>query len=181
MISNLILVFVVATLVVIVVAMLRQRGNAAAVREADPRHDVWLGAAMSKPQPVVVPPLRPARDHDALARDVMAYLRILEQRGAPGLLEQVIPVFLKDTSTRLDALRSATARKDGTESYRLAHTIHGSAASVGATTMVATCADLIREVRCGAFDRCDDLIGDLARDYEAISRAAEADGSSWRR
>ena len=39
----------------------------------------------------------------------MAYLHMLEQRGSPGLTAQVMPVFLKDTSTRLDALKDAVA------------------------------------------------------------------------
>ena len=107
-------------------------------------------------------------------------LHILEQRGAPGLTAQVMPVFLKDTSTRLDALRDAVAQKDGTVAYRIAHTLHGSAANVGATAMVATCADLIREIRVGAFDHCGALIADLTRDFEAIQRAAGIHGSQDR-
>jgi hypothetical protein len=45
---------------------------------------------------------------------------------------------------------------------------------------VSVCADLIREVRCGAFDRCDHLIDELTLDFEAISRAAGIDESKGR-
>jgi HPt (histidine-containing phosphotransfer) domain-containing protein len=175
MVSDLILLFVAATLTLIVVAMVRQRGNpGVAQQEPVTPPDVWLATNGERQPPV--PPQRPQRDHDAMARDVMAYLHILEERGSPGLTAQVMPVFLKDTSTRLEALKAAVAQKDGTVAYRIAHTLHGSAATVGAASMVSTCADLIREIRVAAFDRCEGLIADLALDFEAIQRAAAAEG-----
>jgi HPt (histidine-containing phosphotransfer) domain-containing protein len=180
MVSDLILLFVAATLMLIVVAMLRQRGNPG-VEPPQPAQpaDIWLAAGGDR-QPGAVPPRRPERDHDAQARDVMSYLHTLEQRGSPGLTAQVMPVFLKDTSTRLEALKAAVVQKDGTVAYRIAHTLHGSAASVGAASMVSTCADLIREIRVGAFDRCDALIGDLASDFAAIQRVVGTEGSQQR-
>ena len=180
MVSDFILAFVAASLTLVVVAMVRQRGNSGAPQQAPAAPgDMWL-AENDDRRPVPAAPLRPQRDHDALARDVMAYLHILEQRGAPGLTAQVMPVFLKDTSSRLDALKGAVAQKDGTAAYRIAHTLHGSAANVGATAMVSTCADLIREIRVGAFDRCEALIADLTLDYEAIQRLAGMQGSQGR-
>lgn len=184
MISNLILLFVGATLLLILVSMFRQRGNPTGARQqqlASP--ELWTRPAKEEPtpkQPVVAPIPKPRRDHDASAREVMAYLRILEDRGAVGLTAQVMPLFLRDTSSRLDALRTAVAQKDSDVSHRLAHTIHGSAASVGAAAMVSTCAEVIREVRCHAFDRCDGLIAELTLDFEAIRRAAGTDGSEPR-
>ena len=174
MVSDLILFFVAATLVVVIVSMVRQRGNSGVVRDepATPP-DVWLDGATKPPRPGDAPPARVERDHDALARDVIAYLQIIEERSSPGWTAQVMPVFLKDTAARLNALRAAVAQKDGTTAHRIAHTLHGSAATVGAASMVSSCADLIREVRCGAFDRCDGLIAELTLDFEAISRAAE--------
>ena len=93
MVSDLILVFVAATLTWVVVAMVRQRGSAGVPQQASAAPaDLWL-AENGDNHSAPVPPLRPKRDHDALARDVMAYLHILEQRGAPGLTAQVMPVF----------------------------------------------------------------------------------------
>jgi HPt (histidine-containing phosphotransfer) domain-containing protein len=183
MISNLILLFVGATLVLVLVSMFRQRGNPKAGRQqqlASP--DLWTGAAKQAAarQPAAAPVPKARRDHDASAREVMAYLRILEERGAVGLTAQVMPVFLRDTSSRLEALRAAVTQKDGDVSHRVAHTIHGSAASVGAAGMVSTCAEVIREVRCHAFDRCDGLIAELTLDFEAIRRAAGAHGTDPR-
>jgi HPt (histidine-containing phosphotransfer) domain-containing protein len=180
MVSDLILLFVTATLTLIVVAMVRQRGNpGVAQQEPAPPPDVWL-AANGERRPGTVPAQPPQRDRDAMARDVMEYLHVLEERGSPGLTGQVMPVFLRDTATRLAALKAAVAQKDGTVAYRIAHTLHGSAATVGAASMVSTCADLIREIRVAAFDRCEGLIADLTLDFEAIQRAAGAEGGQGR-
>jgi HPt (histidine-containing phosphotransfer) domain-containing protein len=180
MVSDLILLFVAATLTLIVVAMVRQRGNTGDAQQETPTpSDVWLAANGERRPPAE--PQRARRDHDAMARDVMAYLHTLEERGSPGLTAQVLPVFLRDTATRLDTLTAAVAQKDGTVAYRIAHTLHGSAATVGAASMVSTCADLIREIRVGAFDRCEALIADLALDFGAIQRLANAEGSPERR
>lgn len=169
MVSELILYVVAVTLIVIIVAMVRQRSSPslAPSRPETTAPDLW-----TRPSVQPVPPPRPVRDTEAAAREVLAHLRVLEERGSPGLTSQVMPVFLKDTLTRLDALRLAIAEKDGSDAHRIAHTLHGSAATVGASTMVTTSAEIIREVRCGAFDRCPELIADLTSDFEAIQRAA---------
>jgi len=59
--------------------------------------------------------------------EVLEHLRGLEARGSPGLAAQVIEIFVRDTSTRLAALREALARRDGDATYRIAHTRRWSA------------------------------------------------------
>jgi HPt (histidine-containing phosphotransfer) domain-containing protein len=108
-----------------------------------------------------------------VGRQVIEHLRHLE-RSAPGLVARVLPVFLRDTTTRLANLRHAVAHRDAETAHRIAHTLHGSAATVGAAPMVAVCAEIIREVRCNAFDRCDGLLAALDDDFESIRRAADA-------
>ena len=103
----------------------------------------------------------------------MDHLRRLEDRS-PGLIAQVMPVFLKDTSVRIASLKDAVHQRDGVAAHRLAHTLHGSAASVGAASMVRACAEIIREVRLGAFDGCDRLIAQLDADYASIEQASGA-------
>ena len=152
MVSDLILFFVAATLLVVIVAMVRQRGNSGS-RHRRARHAAgscgsvaarsaaaWLAAAAGA---------RRARSRRAGARGHGPSRKLIEERASPGLTAQVMPVFLKDTAARgSNALRTAVAQKDGTSAHRIAHTLHGSAATVGAASMVSSCADLIREVRC---------------------------------
>jgi HPt (histidine-containing phosphotransfer) domain-containing protein len=154
-----------ATLIALIMAMMHQRG---ARDRARPVAELW-GAPASPDTP---PP--PPRDADEAGRQVIDHLRQLEARAAPGLAARVMPVFLHDTTTRLTSLRDAVARRDAQTAHRIAHTLHGSAATVGASSMVAVCAEMIREVRCGAFDRCDSLITVLEDDFDSIRRAADA-------
>lgn len=100
-------------------------------------------------------------------------MRRLEARAMPGLTAHVLPIFLRDTAARLVTLREAVVRRDANVAHRVAHTLHGSAATVGAESMVRVCADIIREVRAEAFGRCDVHIGKLDADLESIRRAAE--------
>lgn len=175
MAAELVTLFVAGALVLLLVAMYRYRDGVTPARRSRGGSAVW-NSALIRPKtarltPRPVNPM-PERDPSAAGRDVMEHLRRLEDRS-PGLMAQVIPVFLKDTAQRLTALKDAVRQRDGTAAHRLAHTLHGSAASVGAASMVRSCAEIIREVRVDAFDGCDRLIAELEGDYESI-RAASA-------
>jgi HPt (histidine-containing phosphotransfer) domain-containing protein len=168
MIADLLTLATVAILAGLVVTMWHRRHR-------DPRSKtLHAGSAVDLLQQVAVPgaPQPPPRDPDAAGRDVVEHLRRLEERAVPGLAEQVLPVFLRDTAHRVNSLREAVAAKDDHMAHRLAHTMHGSAAAVGAATMVRACAEIIRAVRSGSFDQCDELIAELEADLESIRRAA---------
>lgn len=177
MIAEILTVLVAATLLVLIVAMVRQRDGTAqgSHHHAGSATDPWSGTAANVPnRPAAVEVVPPRREPDAAGRQVMEHLRRLEERAAPGLAAQVMPVFLRDTATRLESLREAVRQRDGVAAHRVAHTLHGSAATVGAATMVHACAEIIREVRLGAFDGCDRLLGELDQDFQSIRRAAES-------
>lgn len=110
--------------------------------------------------------------------EVRERLRELDAKGSPGLAAQVAEVFLDDTAARLNALRDAIARRDGEATYRIAHTIQGSAAMIGAASMARSCAELTTAARNGAFDSCEALVADLGAGFEAIQRAVRPEGSS---
>ena len=172
MAGEIITIAVTAMLLMLVVAMVRQRdGMPQRTHQAGSATDVWRSATPpNQPEPRPGPP---PRDPDAAGRDVIQHFRRLEGR-APGLAGQVLPVFIKDTEVRLVALRDALAAHDSVGAHRVAHTLHGSVASVGAGTMVHACAEIIRAVRLGAFEGCDQLLHDLEDDFASIRRAAEA-------
>lgn len=176
MVAEILTVLVAATLLVLIVAMARQRDGAAkgSHHRAGSATDPWSGAGRHAPAGAVAEVAPPPREPDAAGRQVMDHLRRLEERAAPGLAAQVMPVFLRDTATRIESLREAVKQRDGVAAHRVAHTLHGSAATVGAANMVHACAEIIREVRVGAFDGCDRLLTELDLDFESIRRAAES-------
>lgn len=151
------IVFLVATaLLLFAVFLLRLRGRGARRPEA----------VVPPPAP---PPAKPPHDPGA---EVLEHLRRLEARASAGLAAHVLPIFLQDTAARLAALKDGVARKDGDTVHRVAHTLHGSAATVGASSFVRGCVDIIREVRTGSFDQCEPIITELESDLELIRRSA---------
>ena len=174
MAGEIITVVVTAMLLMLIVAMVRQRdGMPHRPHQAGSATDVWrTQTPRTLPEPRQAAP-SPPRDVDAAGRDVMQHFRRLEGR-APGLAAQVLPVFIKDTEARLDALREALDALDSVAAHRVAHTMHGSVASVGASSMVHSCAEIIRAVRLGAFEGCDRHYQNLQDDFASIRRAAEA-------
>ena len=105
---------------------------------------------------------------DPQGLEVLEHLRGLEARGSPGLAAQVIEIFVRDTSTRLAALREAIARRDGDATYRVAHTLQGSAAMVGAASLARSCGELTSAARSGSFDRCEAIVAELDTRFQAI-------------
>ena len=175
MAGEILTVVVTAMLLMLIVAMVRQRdGMPHRPHQAGSATDVWrTQTPRNLPEPRQAAPPTPPRDLDAAGQDVMQHFRRLEGR-APGLAAQVLPVFIKDTESRLKTLREALDALDSVAAHRVAHTMHGSVASVGAGTMVHSCAEIIRAVRLGAFEGCDRHLQNLEDDFASIRRAAEA-------
>src|SRR5690348_2038142 len=100
MTSEIIFVAVVVALLLVIAAMVRQRGSAKTVQhQSGGSPELWRTAApRSAPGSPVPDIVLPPRDHEAAAKAVIAHLRLLEERASPGLTAQVLPVFLKDTA-----------------------------------------------------------------------------------
>ena len=176
MVAEFLTVLVAATLLVLIAAMIRQRDGAAhgSHHRAGSVIDPWIGAARTVPTHPVAAVGPRASQVDAAGPDVVRHLRGLEERTLPGLAAQMMPMFLRETAWRIESLREAVKQRDGLTAHRIAHTLHGSAATVGAANMVMACGEIIREVRLGSFDGCDRRLQELDRDFESIRSAAES-------
>jgi two-component system, sensor histidine kinase and response regulator len=71
--------------------------------------------------------------------EVVDQLRALARAGSPDLLERLQASFRRDTPERLRALRAAVAAGDADAVAFNVHAVRGSAASLGALQVVATC------------------------------------------
>jgi HPt (histidine-containing phosphotransfer) domain-containing protein len=79
-------------------------------------------------------------------------LRDLEQMLGPDLVHRLIETFLKDATQRLADLDMALTRQDGDKLARIVHSLKGSAANLGAVTLVHLCEDLERTTRAEHLD-----------------------------
>lgn len=94
-----------------------------------------------------------------------------ERREGPDAAAHVLDIFLREAATQLPAVRAAVARRDAAEIERVAHTIKGSAAMLGAVSVARNCAELILSARHGLFDDGGDIMARLEANVAAIQRS----------
>jgi HPt (histidine-containing phosphotransfer) domain-containing protein len=91
--------------------------------------------------------------------------------AAPGAAVHIIEIFLQDAAVQLSALREAVERHDAAAVERVAHTMKGSAAMLGASSVARSCAELIHNARQGSFDRGAAIVSQLDDEVAAIQRS----------
>jgi HPt (histidine-containing phosphotransfer) domain-containing protein len=111
-----------------------------------------------------------------------ATVRELLDGGGADLLAELVGLFNEDAPRHVARLREAVGGLDTAEVARLAHALKGSAATLGARLMSATCAELEAASRAGRTDvgpvmarleqQTDDVLRALAR-LVAASRLAK--------
>ncbi|MDA2937282.1 response regulator [Acidobacteria bacterium AH-259-A15] len=134
--------------------------------EAALKRSRWPGNGEAKPNA--------AASSDPLNREVLATLRELQDEGKPDILEELFELFLKDTPTRLDAMREAVRKGDSEALRRAAHGQKGSSANLGAGQMEALCAELERKARGGAVEDAQAIVTQLETEFARLRKAMEA-------
>jgi len=106
-----------------------------------------------------------------LNAQVLVTLRSLPGLSAATLLEQVIPVFLRDARTRLDELAHAVEQGDLESVRRIAHALKGSAGEVGAHPMSARCAQLEQHADTHGVERLSEVVDSLEAEFRLVEAA----------
>lgn len=73
---------------------------------------------------------------------VIATLRQLTPPGEPDVLEDVLRMFLQEVPPRIERLRNAWTGGNIQEVHRSAHSLKGSAGTIGAQRLLAVCRQL---------------------------------------
>jgi HPt (histidine-containing phosphotransfer) domain-containing protein len=94
----------------------------------------WLGPVAPA---VVAPP--PSAAGSVIDTKLLAEL---QGSGMDGLLAELIGLFSEDAPLNLERIRAALSGGDAAELARVAHALKGSAATLGARAMAATCLEL---------------------------------------
>jgi signal transduction histidine kinase/DNA-binding response OmpR family regulator len=135
----------------------------------------WLAAGDAEPpgrQPEREPAERQPRTAAPLELEAVATLSELGRETGTDLLGRVIAAFLGETPGQLAALRRALAAGDGETAEKLAHSLKGGAAQLGAGRFSELCADFQAAVR-GENDLTERL-GELESEFEGL--VAELEG-----
>ena len=105
---------------------------------------------------------------------VFASLQELSGEDDPGFLSRLIAHFLADTPTRLSTLGTACRQGRADDVRRIAHSLKGSAANLGALGMADRC-DRISRAATGTLDSVPPLLADLELEFQRVRGQLESD------
>jgi len=112
-----------------------------------------------------------AIDRQVLDGHALDGLRKVERAGAPGLVKKVTDLFLEDTPRQLTDLLDSAQRGDCARLAKLAHTLKGSAANLGAREMVRVCGELEALGQDGDVSIVPSLVADLESQFNSVRDA----------
>ena len=92
-----------------------------------------------------------------LDEGVIQGLRELGGEEDPGLLVELIDIYLADAPKRMEEIESALARNDWKLLERAAHTLKSASANIGALGLSAICRDLEAKARACDTQVCSSL------------------------
>ena len=115
---------------------------------------------------------------EVLDPTVVGELQALARSGDPELLQRLGASFARDAPRRVQALRAAVAAGDAEAVKFGIHTLRGSAATLGATEVVAVCRRLENVPAPAGAEQLEPLLAELERSavraQTALTRLAAA-------
>ncbi len=113
---------------------------------------------------------------------ILANLRRLRDgsdEGGTGVLGQLLKMFCEETPAQLEALRQAVAAGDATRLHRVAHSLRGAAANLGALELTRLCGALEQLGRAGTTAGAEQYLAGLTPAFQAVcTRPGRGGGKS---
>jgi HPt (histidine-containing phosphotransfer) domain-containing protein len=130
-----------------------------------------LGQASFDEATAAVTAASPAPHADVLDAAVLGDLQV---PGLEGLLAELIGLFSEQAPRNLGRMRAALCSGDAAELARVAHALKGSAATLGARAMAATCLELETGGRAGRSVELAPALARLEAQTDEVVRALAA-------
>jgi len=105
---------------------------------------------------------------------VIQELRGLE-KGSPGLLRELIDLFLKEAGTHLAGLQASFKARDAGSFERGAHTLKGSSGNLGAQAMSRICGELQAIGRAADWGRAPEEMSRLEEEFRLVRAELEVE------
>lgn len=112
---------------------------------------------------------------DAVDMAVLSSLEGAQIEGEPDIVVELMELYLEDAAAKLAAMKESAAAKDGRRLARLAHSLRGSSASLGARRVTALCAELEKVDKGDASRRADELMAKLEPALACVRGVFEAE------
>jgi HPt (histidine-containing phosphotransfer) domain-containing protein len=113
--------------------------------------------------------------------DQGALANLLEMVGGdPDFVDELVDTFLGDVPRQLAALRAAVATGTVADAVRPAHTLKGTAGTIGARAVETTSRSIEEGARTGSMDGLEAHVGELERALEDLETAlVDARARRW--
>ena len=102
---------------------------------------------------------------------VLDTLRLLTPPGEPDVLTEVLQMFLQEVPPRIERLCNAWAAGNIEEMSRAAHSLKGSAGTIGAQRLFSVCSQLDDVGRAGALTKVAPLVDALGTEFSKVEVA----------
>jgi HPt (histidine-containing phosphotransfer) domain-containing protein len=102
---------------------------------------------------------------------VFGSLLELDRSGEPTLLRDLHALFTRDTADRLRTLREAATARNADALWFSAHTMKGSAGTLGAIEMADLCRRIEDSANAHDFAEAGRLVEELDREADRVTRA----------
>jgi HPt (histidine-containing phosphotransfer) domain-containing protein len=106
--------------------------------------------------------------------NVIRTLASMNRSGEPDLLPTIVSMFIDSVPLTLDKLKQVAAQGDARALQRIGHDLKSSSASLGAGVMASRCAELEALARSGIVSGAEELVSDIANEFEAVRPELEA-------
>jgi HPt (histidine-containing phosphotransfer) domain-containing protein len=113
--------------------------------------------------------------HGAVDLAVLTSLEDAQIEGEPDIVVELMELYLEDASDKLAAMREELAEEGGGSVGRLAHSLKGSSANLGARRVAALCEELERMGEGGPSCCGSVLLNRLESELACVSRVFEAE------
>jgi len=113
-------------------------------------------------------------DEPALDPEVISGLRDLEE-GSPGLLEELVEMFLEDAPPRIEALGVAVEEGDAHSVERISHSLKGSSGNMGGRRMSEVSEKLQIAGASADLEQAPDLLSSLREEFDRMREALRAE------
>jgi len=106
----------------------------------------------------------------AVDAEAIARLRELADGDSQAFLKDLFGTYIKDTTKRLEALRTSLAEKNARDLMRAAHAIKGSSLNVGANPLADYCQQVEEQAGDGKLDGMAKLVAQIEREFERVRK-----------
>ena len=110
----------------------------------------------------------PTLAEGTLDHGVIDGLRELREPGQPDPLQQLVELFFRDASVRIEKLAAAVANQDGAALAAVAHTLKGSANNLGARNLAQLSAALEKQAKTGDLAGCAGLLEEVKNEFQLV-------------